>query len=85
MTNRIAELTRELIVELDKYEANMKSTRKQFTPIMRYNNVIMTMYNSGYSAAKIRDVLWTKFKFKCNRSSVALMTKRLRYISSECD
>jgi hypothetical protein len=85
MTDRIAELTRELIVEINKEYKKNKRNGGRSTPIMRYNVTIMTMHESGYSARKITKLLHSKFKFECSNSSVSRLIKRIKNIHLECE
>jgi len=85
MTNRIEELTRELIAEIDKEHKQNKQNGGIFTPIMRYNVTIMTMHEAGYSAAKITKILRSKFKFSTHRSTVARLITRMKNIHLECE
>jgi len=85
MTDRIVELTRELIAEIDRDHKEKKRNGSTFTPIMRYNVTIMAMHEAGYSAAKITHILQSKFKFSTHRSTVARLIKRMKNIHLECE
>jgi len=85
MTDRIAELTRELLAEIDREHKKNKQNGGTFTPIMRYNSTIMTMHEAGCSAAKITNILQSKLKFSTHRSSVARLIKRMKNIHLECE
>jgi hypothetical protein len=85
MTDRIAELTRELIAEIDREHKKNRRNGSTFTPIMRYNMTIMTMHEAGCSAEKITNILRSKFKFSTHRSTVARLITRLKNIHLECE
>ena len=85
MTDKIAKLTRDLIAEIDREHKKNKQNGGTFTPIMRYNVTIMTMHEAGYSAAKITQILQSKFKFSTHRSTVARLITRLKNIHLECE
>jgi len=84
MTDRIAELTLELLAEIDREDAKKRQYGGTFTPIMRYNVTIMTMHDTGYSAEKITHILQSIFKFRAHRSTVARLISRMNNIDEEC-
>jgi hypothetical protein len=84
MTERIAELTRELLAEIDRENAKKKNYGGTFTPLMRYNETIMVLHEAGCSATKITNILQSQFKFRTHRSTVARLISRLYKIRGEC-